>query len=126
MLNEVTSVEKLTVALVANVPLSVNEAVVDFFCVAGDAVDGDVMVGPVSMVNRAFPVALVVSGLVTVTLRAPVVALWVAVKVAVIEVGLTKLTADAVTPLPEIVTDGTTVALPTKFVPVIVTVSLPP
>ena len=79
-------------------------------------------VGAVCTVKRLLPVAEVVSGLVTVTLRAPVAAPEATVNVAINWVELTKLTELAVTPEPEMVTDGTTVALPTKFVPVIVTV----
>jgi hypothetical protein len=78
----------------------------------------DVTTGAASTVKRLLPVAAVVSGLVTVTLRATVAAPEATVKVAVMEVEVTKLTEDTVTPVPEI----PIVAPLSKPVPVIVTV----
>ena len=61
----------------------------------------EVTVGAVVTLNAPVDVALVVSGLVTVTLREPVDALEVIVTLAVTDVELTKLVELTVMPVPE-------------------------
>jgi hypothetical protein len=81
-----------------------------------------VTVGAPPIVSADASVAAVVSGLVTVTERAPVAAPAAIVNVAVIWVALATFTEETVTPVPETLT----VAPVSKLVPVRVTVRVPP
>ena len=77
------------------------------------------IVGPALTVKAPVPVALVVSGFVTVTLRAPVVAPEAIVMFAVTSVALTNVVELTVMPVPE--NEAASPAPLSKFVPLIPT-----
>jgi hypothetical protein len=82
----------------------------------------DATVGGASTVKTPVPVALVVSGFVTVTLRTPVLAFDAIVTFALTSVELTKLVEFTVTPVPE--NEAASPVPFSKFVPLIATVWL--
>src|SRR4029079_13271801 len=114
----------LTVTAVAAtkfVPTIVNVA--DALCaVIGAAEFGEVIVGPVLTVNTPVPVPVPPSGLVTVTLRVPEVALPAIVTFAVRVVAVTNVVEFTVIPVPE--NDAASPTPAAKPVPVTVTFPL--
>jgi hypothetical protein len=94
--------EIVTVAPLTNpVPVTLNDTVLPFATICGEADVGDVIVGAETTVKQLEQDATPASPFVTVTLRAPVVALDAIVMFAVTCVAETKVVEFTVMPVPE-------------------------